>query len=425
MNASDAPHAPSERVAAAFEQRFGRPAAACSRAPGRVNLIGEHTDYTGGYVLPLAIDQACYVAAAPADGPMTAVATLWGGAGSGTEPETAPVTFDASRVAPGEVTGWAAYVAGTCWALRERLATDTVDTVDGADAAAFPAVDLLVDGKVPVGAGLSSSAALECAVAVALVDLLRRTDPNGPASRLTPYDLARLAKRCENEYVGAPTGVMDQMASMLGQAGHLLFLDTRSLETELVPFDPAAHGLRLLVIDTLARHALVDGGYAARRAACEEATALLGLGALRDLEPAGLGPALERFADPVLRRRVRHVVTENARVLDVVAHLRGGGDPRGIGPAMNASHDSLRDDFEVTVGHLDVAVDAARAAGAVGARMTGGGFGGSVIALVEAGDADRVTATVTAAFAERGYDAPVVFEATPSAGAGPVETPPR
>ncbi len=400
-------------VLASFEHRFGRPAAGCWRAPGRVNLIGEHTDYTGGFVLPLAIEQACYVAAAPAAGPVSTVATRWRGAG-GVAPD--PVSFEARTVAPGDVGAWAAYVAGTFWALRERLGTAGFTD-------RLPGVDLLVESRVPVGAGLSSSAALECAVAVALVDLVVRTDPDGPAARLSAHDVALVAKRCENEFVGAPTGFMDQMASMLGRAGHLVFLDTRSLEHEAVPFDPGSHGLVLLVIDTRAPHALVDGEYAARRATCEEATALLGLQALRDLEPAGLGTALARLPDEVMRRRVRHVVTENARVLDVVSRLRGGADPRGIGPMLDASHDSLRDDFEITVPHLDVAVDAARAAGAVGARMTGGGFGGSVIALVEAGEVEAVPAAVHRASAAEGFDPPTIFPVSPGPGAGPVDVP--
>lgn len=397
-------------VRTAFEQRFDRPPAGCWRAPGRVNLIGEHTDYTGGFVLPLAIEQACYVAAALTGGSVSTVATGWRGAGVAPD----PVSFETQAVAPGDVTGWAAYVAGTFWALRERLGT-------AGSTARLPAVDLLVDSRVPVGAGLSSSAALECSVAVALVDLLRRTDPDGPAAGLSAHDLALVAKRCENEFVGAPTGFMDQMASMLGRAGHLVFLDTRSLEHEAVPFDPGAHGLVLLVIDTHAPHALVDGEYAARRATCEEATAVLGLEALRDLEPAGLEEALVRLPDDVMRRRVRHVVTENARVLDVVSRLRGGADPREIGPMLNASHDSLRDDFEITVPHLDVAVDAARTAGAVGARMTGGGFGGSVIALVEAGAVDVVTEAVNRAYADAGFDPPTIFPVSPGPGAGPAE----
>ncbi len=408
------------RVQAAFRERYGRPSAGCWRAPGRVNLIGEHTDYTGGFVLPLAIAQACYVAAAPASGPTSTVATLWGGAdehaSAGDDEQSAgsapaPVTFDAATLKPGDVPGWAAYVAGTFWALGQKLGTDVK----------LPAVDLLVDGQVPVGAGLSSSAALECAVAVALTDLLRSADPSGPAAELTRDDLALVAKRCENDFVGAPTGYMDQMASMLGRAGHLLFLDTRSLTHETVPFDPAAQGLSLLVIDTRAPHALVEGEYAARRVTCEQATALLGIEALRDLDLAGLDAALRRLPELVMRRRVRHVVTENARVLEVVQWLRAGEEMRGIGDLLNASHDSLRDDFEVTVPHLDVAVDAARAAGAVGARMTGGGFGGSVIALVDTERSKTVSAAVATAFEAHGFTAPSIFPVSPGPGASAIE----
>ncbi|MBK7723299.1 MAG: galactokinase [Austwickia sp.] len=391
-------------VALAYRERYGEDPAGCWRAPGRVNLIGEHTDYTGGLVLPLAIDHACYVAAGPAPGTRTTVGTLWGG-DDGPPP---PVSFEAGHIVPGDLTGWAAYVAGVVWALRERLG----------DVPGPPALNLLIDSEVPVGAGLSSSAALECAVAVAVTALVRDVDPEGPARDLTPLDLALVAKRCENDFVGAPTGYMDQLASMLGRPGHLLYLDTRSLTWEHVPFDPAAGGLQLLVIDTRAPHALVDGEYAVRRATCEQATRMLGVGALRDIGVADLVGVLARLPQEMMRRRVRHVVTENERVRAVVALLRAQRDLRALGPLLNASHDSLRDDFEVTVPHLDVAVDAARSAGAVGARMTGGGFGGSVIALVDADRSEAVATAVREAFAGRGFAPPAVFPVSPGAGAG-------
>ncbi|GAA1833045.1 galactokinase [Pseudonocardia ailaonensis] len=350
-------------------------------APGRVNLIGEHTDYNDGFVLPLALDRRTTVAAAVA-GRTTVRSTR--------EPE--PVSFTAITVAPGQVEGWAAYVAGVVWAFRE---------------AGLPVVDLeiLVEGDVPVGAGLSSSASLECAVAVAIADLTRTT--------LGPTEIARLARRAENDYVGAPTGGMDQMAAMHGAAGRLVFLDTRTDAVELIPFDLAAHGLELLVIDTRAPHQLVDGQYGERRADCARAAELLGVPALRDATPE----SVETLTDERLRRRARHVVTENARVLEVVELLRGGRDPREIGPLLCASHASMRDDFAITVPHVDVAQETAVAAGAHGARMTGGGFGGCVIALVDAGRGAEVTAAVEQAYADRAFEPPVTFPAVPSSGA--------
>jgi galactokinase len=282
-------------------------------------------------------------------------------------------------------------VAGVVWAL-------------GPDA---PGADLYLDSDLPTGAGLSSSAALECAVLSALHDL--------GGLHIPPAELARLAQRAENDYVGMPCGIMDQTASLRCEEGHALFLDTRSGDVEQVPFDVVSEGLSLLVIDSRAPHELVDGEYAARRESCERAATELGVRALRDITVAELPAALARL-DDMTARRARHVVTENARVLDTVALLRAG-DLRGIGPLMTASHASLRDDFEVTVAQLDTAVDAALSAGAYGARMTGGGFGGCVIALVDEAAADNVAGAVAKAYAAAGFDPPVAFTAAPSAGA--------
>ncbi|MDP9221370.1 MAG: galactokinase [Actinomycetota bacterium] len=375
-------------VAGHFKQACGRPASGVWAAPGRVNLIGEHTDYNDGFVLPLAMQRQVFVAAAPAAGPRSTVRSM--------QRAGDVVAFDAGTVEPGGVAGWAAYVAGVFWALRTA----------GHD---LLALDLLIDGDVPLGAGLSSSAALECAVAVMLADLIQL--------RAGPTDLAQQARRAENLFVGAPTGGMDQMAAMHGREGQLVFLDTRSLAVEHVPFDLPGRGLALLVLDTGAPHALVDSEYAQRRSTCEEAARSLGVPALRDVTLDDLDDALARLPDPVTRRRVRHVVTENARVLDTVAILRSGGDPREIGPLMTASHASLRDDFEVTVATLDVAAHAALDAGAYGARMTGGGFGGSVIALVEAARTDDVARTVTEEMGGAGFGRPQWFVALPSEGA--------
>jgi galactokinase len=287
---------------------------------------------------------------------------------------------------------------------------------------------MTITSEVPLGAGLSSSAALECAVLTALADLGRLDLPAG--------DRPALAQRAENDYVGMPCGIMDQSAATLCRAGHALFLDCRSLQTAHIPFDLSAAALAMLVIDTQAPHRHVSGEYAARRASCEAAAAVLGVPALRDVTdlPSALSrlvaPALSGSATPagadrgqppgldgeVLRRRVRHVVTENQRVLSVVDLLRAGRQ-REIGPLLTQSHTSMRDDFEITVPEVDTAVEAALAAGAYGARMTGGGFGGCVLALVDAAAADRVAGAVADAFAARGYTTPAPFVATASAGA--------
>ena len=268
--------------------------------------------------------------------------------------------------------------------------------------------DLAVDSTVPVGAGLSSSAALECAVGLALSSLFD-LDPTMP-------ELARLAQRAENDYVGMPCGLMDQMASATCRAGQVLFFDVGQDTTENIPFDPSSAGLAALVIDTRAHHALADGEYAKRRASCEQAAHELGLNSLRDIEFEDLPAALDRLTDDVLRRRVRHIVTENRRVQNVVEALRSFG-PAAIGPDMTASHLSLRDDFEVSCAELDLAVQAALEAGAIGARMTGGGFGGSVITLVGQDDVQRLTDSVIAAFTAKGLTRPVIRPVSPAAGA--------
>ena len=378
---------PAERVATEFAETFGGKPDGLWWAPGRVNLIGEHTDYNDGFVLPLALEQGVAAAARPADGPVLRVHSTQLGA---------TVEVPLSTIGPGVPGGWAGYVAGVAWALRE----------DGHD---VPGLDVVVDGDIPVGAGLSSSAALECAVAVAWNDL---------GGLGLPRDaLAAAARRAENDVVGAPTGVMDQMASLHGRAGHLVFLDTRSLAVEPVPFDPPSAGLALLVIDSKAPHALVDGEYAERRRSCEQAAEILGVPALRDVALDDLDAALARLDDDLLRRRVRHIVTENARVLEVVAALRSGADPRTIGPVLTASHASMRDDFEITVPEIDTAVTAALEAGAHGARMTGGGFGGCVLALVETDAVEPVVRAVEAAYAAAGFHPPAAFVATAADGA--------
>ncbi|ADB30404.1 galactokinase [Kribbella flavida DSM 17836] len=369
-----------------FETVFGTAPDGVWRAPGRVNLIGEHTDYNDGLVLPIALpNQIVVSAAARADG-VVAVAS------SG---QDGVIEFSLDALEPGSVGDWAAYPAGAAWVLRE---------------AGYPigGANLLVDSDLPSGAGLSSSAALLCATAVALLGLQE--------VEVDPAEVARLAQRAENSYVGAPVGLMDQMASMCCTAGHALYFDIRAMSTDQIPFDPEAEGLTLLVIDVKAPHRHVDGEYAARRKSCEQAAAVLGVPALRSIAPEDLDAALARLSDDVDRRRVRHVVTEIRRVEQAVELMRAGR-LRDVGPLFTASHASLRDDFEITVPELDVAVDTALAAGALGARMTGGGFGGCIIALVETAAADRTFAAIEKAFAEHGFRTPTSLAATPSAGA--------
>jgi galactokinase len=376
------------RLAAAFTELSGRPPEGIWSAPGRVNLIGEHTDYNDGYVLPFALAARTAAAAARrADGRLT-VRSLQ-------RPGTS-LDVPLSALQPRGLAGPGAYVAGVAWAMRAAG-----QPVEG--------LDIVIDGAVPVGSGLSSSAAMECAAALAIAEL--------SGIRLPPAELARLARRAENEFVGVPCGIMDQMAAMLALAGHALFLDTRTSRLEQVPFDPAASGLVLLVIDTHARHELADSGYADRFASCAEAARRLGVPALRDVPEAGLPDALARLAAfPVLARRVRHVVTENARVL-ATAELLRAGRLAAIGPLLTASHWSLRDDFEVSVPELDTAVSAALRAGALGARMTGGGFGGCVIALAPAAAARALSTAAAAAARRAGHIAPTIWPAVPSAGA--------
>jgi galactokinase len=361
-------------------------------APGRVNLIGEHLDYNGGPVLPIAIDRRTTVEAAMRDDRRVVVES---------ESYGEPVHFDVTAE-PGDVTGWAAYVAGVVWALRTA----------GHD---VPGLGLRVSSDLPIGAGLSSSHALECAVAVAVRDL--------GGLQIDDVRLALLVQRAENDFVGAPTGIMDQLASLCGVAGHALLIDTAALSIRAVPAAWAEDDLTLLVVDTRARHAHADGGYADRRRECTDAATALGVSAsgVSALAAADLG-AVESLTDGVLRRRARHVVTETARVEQAVAAL-SGRDWSRFGELLSQSHVSLRDDFEVSCAELDVAVDAAREAGALGARMTGGGFGGSAIALVPTTRVESVTMACRAAFESRGFAAPAVFPVEAAPGA--TRIPPR
>ena len=370
-------------VVEAFSNQVGSGPDGVWAAPGRVNLIGEHTDYNDGYVMPFALAQRVTVAGARRADDSWRVTSL-----NNEDTET----FGRADLTPG-MSGWQAYVAGVVWAL-----TEAGHDVGGAD--------LVLTSDVPVGAGLSSSAALECAVLAALADL--------NALDIEPLERAKLARRCENVFVGAPTGLMDQAASTLCTADHALFFDCRTFDTEHVSLDLASAGLELLVLDTRTPHALVDSEYAARRKSCEAAARLLGVDALRDV--TDLDAALARLDDEEMRRRVRHVVTENQRVLQAAEVLRAGRFA-DLAPLLDRSHASMRDDFEITVPTVDLAVESARENGAIGARMTGGGFGGCIIALVGRGEADRVAQAVAESFARAGFGAPSHFLGVPSAGA--------
>lgn len=369
-------------------------------APGRVNLIGEHTDYNDGFVFPFAIEHRTSVAVGLRDDARIRVVSTF-------DPVPVEVAIaDLDALFPArrdEIVEWARYPLGVAWALlRERVLLKDADGGTG-----VVGVDLAFASDVPVGAGLSSSAAIEGATASALDEIwLLRNDR---------VALARAGRLAENEAVGAPTGIMDQMASMLGRADAGIFLDCRTLDADVVDLGFAAAGLELLVIDTGVKHAHSTGGYGERRASCEKGAAIMGVPALRDLSVEDLARA-EELMDDVTFRRVRHVVTEDQRVLDAVATLRSEG-PSAIGALLDASHVSMRDDFEISVPELDLAVDTARAAGAVGARMTGGGFGGAAIALVDQAHVAAVAVAVERAFAEAGFAAPHIFTVRPSEGA--------
>jgi galactokinase len=377
-----------DEAAAAFEQLFGYQPNGIWSAPGRVNLIGEHTDYNDGFVLPFAIDRRTVVAVGTRDEPVARV-------GSSYADEVVEIPL--AELSPDALAGWAGYPLGVAWALTQF----------GADLAAVPGLDIFIVSDVPVGAGLSSSHALESAVGLALNDLWQLG--------LDRQTIARVAQVTENRVVGAPTGIMDQSASLLGEADSAVFLDCRSLDYRIIPLGLDAAGLEVLIIDTGVKHEHATGGYAERRASCELGAALLGVESLRDVTIDEL-PRARDLLDDVTFRRVRHVVTENQRVLDTVAALEANG-PRAIGELLDASHRSMRDDFEISVPELDLAVETALENGAIGARMTGGGFGGSAIALVARDDVSRIQVAIDGAFSEHAFGIPDTFVVRPSKGA--------
>jgi galactokinase len=377
-----------DEAAEAFLDTYGYKPNGIWSAPGRVNLIGEHTDYNDGFVLPFAIDRRTVVAVGTRD---SAVARV----GSSYTDELVEIPL--ADLSPEHLTGWSAYPLGVAWALTQF----------GADLGAVPGLDLFIVSDVPVGAGLSSSHALESAVALALNELWQLD--------LDRQTLARVSQLTENQVVGAPTGIMDQSASLLGEQDCAVFLDCRSLDYSIIPLGLEAADLAVLIIDTGVTHEHANGGYAERRASCELGAQLMGVGSLRDLTVDDL-PRARDVLDDVTFRRVRHVITENQRVLDTVGALEATG-PRSIGELLDASHRSMRDDFEISVRELDLAVETAIENGAIGARMTGGGFGGSAIALVAREDVSRIQVAIDGAFAEHAFSVPDTFLVVPSMGA--------
>jgi galactokinase len=390
MLAAGDPSAVAAGLVGRFRASYGREPVGSFMAPGRVNLIGEHVDYNGGRCLPVALPHGTYVAAAARDDDTVTITSVQ---------QDRPWLGRLGRLGPGQVTGWPAYAAGVAWSL----AADGVDV---------PGFDLLVDSRLPMGAGLSSSAALECAVALALC-ALAGAGLDEPRRRR----LVDACVRAETEVAGAPTGGMDQAVSLLARRGHALLLDCRDGSTRQVVWAPEEAGLALLVVDTGVSHRLTEGGYGDRRAECARAARLLGVRSLRECHdsPGGMKD-VQRVLDGRLCRRVRHVLTEMARVDRAVAQTEQR-DWAGLGATFTASHASLRDDFEVSCPELDVAVGAACAGGALGARMTGGGFGGSAIALVPRDRLSSVAAQVSADFARRGWHPPTFLEAPAGAGA--------
>jgi galactokinase len=375
-----------EDVANEFERLHRHPPDGVFAAPGRVNLIGEHLDYNGGLCLPMALPHATYAAVAARDDDVLTVTS-----------RQQDIRFEApfSALGPGSVTGWASYAAGVVWALQE---------------AGWPvrAMDVLVDGWVPLGAGLSSSAAIECAVALGAAHLAD-VDVDDEVRET----LVRACMRAEQEVAGAPTGGLDQTIALFGQADAALLLDCRDWSRRQVPWDPASADLTLLVVDTRASHTLSDGEYGSRREQCEEAAMQLGVELLRDVvdQEAALASL-----DDGLRRRVRHVFTENDRVSRAVQQL-SDGDVEGLGETFVASHASMRDDYEISCAELDAVVEVAMSQGALGARMTGGGFGGSAIALVPTRSVAVVREAVQQAFDDRGWRSPGFLTGVPSDGA--------
>ena len=370
------------RIEEKFLETFGEEPDLVAAAPGRVNLIGEHIDYSDGFVLPFAIKDRTLVAARKRNDSTVRIASA--------QRRNKVVTVDINQVKPGLKGEWERYALGVLWSMGVKSG-----------------VDLMIDGHVPLGAGLSSSAALECSVATAMNHLFDLG--------FNLEELARLTQKAENQYVGVPCGIMDQSVSLMATQGSALLLDCRDLSTKNIPFDVASSGLELLIIDTQAHHALTDGGYAERRASCESAVTKLGITSLRELTLEKLQESVALLTETEYIR-VRHAVTEMKRVLDCVDAL-SASDFEMVGQLINQSHASLRDDYTVSCPELDTAVDAALAAGALGSRMVGGGFGGSAIALIKASHTTQTISAVEKAFTDKRFKAPRFFTSLPSQGA--------
>lgn len=365
-----------------FEKSFGYEPTGVWSAPGRANLIGEHTDYNNGFVFPFGIDLRTYVALSPREDGRCRVASAL---------SDQIFEWEISEIKP---TGmdWALYPLGVAWAMREKAKTG---------------FDAFFVSDVPVGAGLSSSAAIECSIGTALNEIWN--------AGYTKQQIALLGQKAENEVVGAPTGIMDQTASMLAQSDAAVLIDCKSLETELVPLGLADKGLVVAVMDTRVSHRHSDGGYRSRREACEKGASIMGVESLRELSVDDLSLA-EQNLDDVTFRRCRHVITENQRVLDAVSALKSGNMPK-LGQLLLESHASMRDDFEISIEELDTAVDVAMSVGAIGSRMTGGGFGGAAIAVIEESKLEALSNQCKKVFAEKGYAEPNIFSVSPSEGA--------
>ena len=351
-------------------------------APGRVNLIGEHIDYSQGFVLPFAISYRTTAQLRRRDDQIIRIRSK--------QRLDEIITTSISDLALGSQGGWERYVLGVIWALGAK-----------------EGVDIEIDGDVPLGAGLSSSAALECAVAIGLNELF--------SLELGKKELALLAQKAENQYVGVPCGIMDQSVSLMAEAGSALLLDCRDLSTTLVPFDLAASGLELLIIDTQAHHALVDGEYAKRRQACESACSKIHISSLREIEISDLLVKKDLLSDEEFMR-AHHAVSEMARTLAAVEVLKRK-DFVALGALITQSHISLRDDYEVSCPELNCAVDTALVHGALGARIVGGGFGGSAIALAEQGQINAIKSAITDAFKLAQFEEPRFFTSIPAEGA--------
>jgi galactokinase len=356
----------------AFSERFWRPVEHVVRAPGRVNLIGEHTDYNDGFVLPVAIERDMMVALAPrADREVNLYSLDFG--------EAAIFSLDEMR--KDEEHAWSNYARGVAQELQQA-------------GVSLVGLDAVTQGNVPIGAGLSSSAAFEVAMALAFI-----LAAGAPLDRV---QVALIAQRAENRFVGMQCGIMDQFVSALGQEGHALFIDTRDLSHRAVPLP---EGVRVVICDTMTRRGLVGSAYNERRRQCEEAVRILqgvlpGIRALRDVTAGDLA-RYGHLLPPVVLKRARHVVTENARVLDAIRALEAGR-PEEFGRLMDASHASLRDDFEVSSPELNLMVEVARGApGCLGARMTGAGFGGATVNLVREGQVQAFVEAVGAGYQAR------------------------